>query len=176
MANIFFCSDHHFHHSGILTFMRNDGVTPLRVFDSVQHMNEWMVYCHNRVVKPNDKVYFLGDVTMSRSAESLEILGRMNGEKVLIKGNHDQHKAAQYLKYFKDIRGVDPHISGFVLSHVPLHPDCLARWGTNIHGHLHSNVVLRELSKIPDPRYVSACMEQINYTPISLDEIKSKVR
>jgi calcineurin-like phosphoesterase family protein len=137
-------------------------------------MNEWMVYSHNRVVKPKDKVYFLGDVTTSRSAESLEILARMNGEKVLIKGNHDQHKAAQYLKYFKDIRGVDPHISGFVLSHVPLHPDCLTRWGTNIHGHLHSNVIL--LDNKPDPRYVSACMEQIDYTPISLEEIKAKVR
>lgn len=174
MANIFFCSDHHFHHANILTFTRSDGVTPLRVFDTVSHMNEHMVNSHNSVVRPGDKVYFLGDVTMGRSAESLEILARMNGEKVLIKGNHDHHKAAQYLQYFKDIRGVDIHIKGFVLSHVPLHPDCLERWGINIHGHLHSNVVLRQLSKIPDPRYVSACVEQINYTPISLEEIKAR--
>jgi hypothetical protein len=96
----------------------------------------------------------------------------MNGEKVLVKGNHDHCKAEQYLKYFKDIRGVDPHMKGFVLSHVPLHPDCLERWGTNIHGHLHSNRIM--LGNTPDPRYVSACMEQINYTPISLEEIKAR--
>lgn len=162
-----------FGHANILTFTRSDGVTPLRVFDDVNHMNEHMVNCHNKVVGVNDKVYFLGDLTMRKDAAALEILCRMNGEKVLIKGNHDHHTAAQYLKYFKDIRGVDPHIKGIVLSHVPLHPDCLVRWGVNIHGHLHSNRIM--LGNTPDPRYVSVCMEQIDYTPVSLEQIKSRL-
>lgn len=174
MANIFFCSDHHFYHQNILTFKRDDG-TPLREFQDVNHMNEIMVQRHNERVRPNDKVYFLGDVTMSRNARGLEILGRMNGEKVLIKGNHDLCKPQQYLQYFKDIRG-SHQFDGMILTHIPIHPDSLARWGLNVHGHLHYQVVRLPLSQIPDRRYYNVSMERINYTPISLEEIKKQVR
>ena len=171
MANIFFASDHHFHHQNILNFKREDG-SPLRVFDDVDHMNEYMVMQHNRRVRPGDKVYFLGDVTMARNAKSLEILGRMNGEKILIKGNHDLCKPEQYLQYFKDIRSCH-QFDGMILSHIPIHLESLGRWGINVHGHLHANRVLMPLSKIPDKRYFCVCMEQLDdYTPISLEEIK----
>jgi calcineurin-like phosphoesterase family protein len=177
MANIFFASDHHFHHANILNFKRDDG-TPLRVFDDVTHMNEYMVMQHNRTVQPNDKVYFLGDVAMPKTAEALNILARMNGEKILIKGNHDSCKASQYLQYFKDIRGVY-HIEGFVMSHVPLHPESLTRWGINIHGHLHQReVLIRGFNNKPigpDTRYFSVCMERLDdYQPIALEEIKKQ--
>ena len=174
MPNIFFASDHHFHHANILTFKTSEG-TALRVFADVDHMNEHMVNCHNSVVKPSDKVYFLGDVSMSRNAKGLEILGRMNGEKILVKGNHDLCTAAQYLQYFKDIRG-SHQFDGMILTHIPIHPESLARWGLNVHGHLHSNIVRMQLSQIPDPRYFNVSMEQINYTPISLEEVKKHVR
>ena len=172
MANIFFASDHHFHHANILTFKRADG-TPLREFESVSHMNEHMVNCHNSVVRPGDKVYFLGDVCMDRKARGLEILARMNGEKVLIKGNHDQCKPDAYLKYFKDIRG-SHQFEGLIMTHIPIHSESLARWGLNVHGHLHHQVVRMPLSQIPDKRYFSVCMERINYTPISLEEVKKQ--
>ncbi len=174
MANIFFASDHHFHHANILTFKRDDG-TALREFESVSHMNEHMVNSHNSVVKSGDKVYFLGDVCMDRKGRGLEILARMNGEKILVKGNHDQCKASDYLKYFKDIRG-SHQFEGLIMTHIPIHSESLARWGLNLHGHLHHNVVRLPLSQIPDKRYFSVCMERINYTPISLEEVKSKVR
>ena len=175
MANIFFASDHHFGHANILNFKREDG-SPLRVFKDIDHMNEYMVMQHNRRVRPGDKVYFLGDVTMARNAKSLEILGRMNGEKVLIKGNHDLAKPEQYLQYFKDIRAVH-QFDGMILSHIPIHPESLGRWGVNIHGHLHANRVLMPLSKIPDKRYICVCMEQLDdYTPVSLEEIKKQMR
>jgi calcineurin-like phosphoesterase family protein len=174
MANIFFASDHHFDHANILTFKRDDG-TALREFDSVSHMNEHMVNCHNSVVKPGDKVYFLGDVCMDRKSRGLEILARMNGEKVLIKGNHDQCKPADYLRYFKDIRG-SHQFEGLIMTHIPIHSESLARWGLNVHGHLHYNVVRMPLSQIPDRRYFNVGMERINYTPISLEEIKKQCR
>ena len=173
MSNIFFASDHHFHHANILTFKRADG-KPLRVFKDVDHMNEWMVYKHNLVVKPSDKVYFLGDVTMSRNAKGLEILGRMNGEKVLIRGNHDMCTLNQYAQYFKDVRGCH-QFDGMFFSHVPIHPESLSRWKVNVHGHLHANRVLWTLSQIPDDRYQCVCMEQLDdYTPIELSELKKK--
>jgi len=173
MANIFFASDHHFHHENILSFKRADG-SPLRVFDDVSHMNEHMVAQHNQRVRPGDKVYFLGDVTMHRTAKSLEILERMNGEKILVKGNHDLCKSEQYLRYFKDIRAYH-QFDGMILSHIPIHTGCLSRWKINVHGHLHANVVQLNLSQLPDTRYVNVSVEQLDdYTPISLEEIKKK--
>lgn len=174
MANIFFASDHHFGHANILTFKRQDG-TPLREFRDVDHMNEHIVNCHNSVVRPGDKTYFLGDIVMSRKSSALEILGRMNGEKILIKGNHDQCKPEAYLKYFKDIRG-SHQFEGLIMTHIPIHSESLARWGLNVHGHLHYQVVKMPLSQIPDPRYFNVGMERINYTPISLEDIKKKCR
>lgn len=174
MANIFFASDHHFHHANILTFKRDDG-TPLREFVDVDHMNEHIVEQHNRVVRPNDKVYFLGDVCMSRKASALDILRRMNGEKILIKGNHDQCSLSAYAAHFKDVRG-SHQFDGLIMTHIPIHPESLARWGLNVHGHLHYQVVRMPLSQIPDRRYFNVGMERINYTPISLEEVKKNAR
>jgi calcineurin-like phosphoesterase family protein len=174
MANIFFCSDHHFGHANILGFKRDDG-SPLRPFDTVEQMNETIIANHNSVVRSCDKVYFLGDVSMSTKSYSLDFLSRMNGEKILIKGNHDLCKPLAYLEHFKDIRG-SHQFDGMILTHIPVHPLSLARWGLNIHGHLHANRVIRELSHLPDPRYFNVSLEQINYTPISLEEVKAKTR
>lgn len=174
MSNIFLCSDHHFHHANILTFKRADG-SPLRVFRDVTHMNEHMIVQHNRVVQPGDKVYFLGDVTMSRNAKGLEILARMNGEKVLIKGNHDLASAQQYLAYFKDIRSCH-QLDGMLLSHIPVHTESLSRWRANVHGHLHYNRVMSSPHHI-DHRYQNVCMEQLDdYTPIALEDLNAKIK
>lgn len=174
MANIFFASDHHFGHANILTFNRDDG-TALREFADVDHMNEHIIKCHNSVVRPNDKVYFLGDVVMSRKNSALKILERLNGEKILVKGNHDQCDAKAYLEYFKDIRG-SHQFEGLIMTHIPIHSESLARWGLNVHGHLHHNVVKMPLSQIPDKRYFNVSMERINFTPISLEEVKKQCR
>lgn len=172
MSNIFLCSDHHFSHKNLLNFKRSDGVTPLRTFDDVTHMNEYMVMQHNRVVQPEDRVYFLGDVAFHR--RDLTILARMNGRKVLIKGNHDTLDIQDYLPYFDDIRGCH-QFSGMILTHIPVHEGSLGRWPINVHGHLHANTVFKTGTKIPDPRFISVCMEQLdNYTPISLEELKKK--
>lgn len=165
MANIFFASDHHLGHSNILNFKRNDG-SPLRDFPSIDAHDDYIISQHNRRVRPNDKVYFLGDVAMSH--KFLPLLARMNGDKVLIKGNHDTAKLSQYLPYFRDIRG-SHQFSGILMTHIPVHVDSLARWGVNIHGHLHYN-------QVGDPRYFNVSMECLDdYTPISLEEIKSRL-
>ena len=172
MANVFLISDQHCDHANILNFFRSDGVTKLRPgFDNVDEMNEHMVERHNSVVKPVDKVYFVGDVAMSHKA--LPILKRLNGEKCLIKGNHDKAKLSQYLPYFYDIRG-SHQFDGVLMTHIPVHPESLARWPVNVHGHLHYNRVMLD-NKI-DPRYFNVSVECINYTPISLEELKVAVK
>jgi calcineurin-like phosphoesterase family protein len=184
MSNIFFCSDHHFAHNNILTFKNWDGSMLRPGFIDVEHMNETMVERHNAVVKPEDRVYFLGDVAMGK--RGLEYLSRMVGRKVLIKGNHDKESVNTYMKYFDDIRG-SHQFDGMILTHIPIRPQSLGRWGTNVHGHLHSNNVLLgdppagdEYEAEPkgqiDTRYFCVAMEQVNYTPISLEELKAAIK
>lgn len=173
MSNIFLASDHHFSHKNILNFKRSDGITPLRSFKDITHMNEYIVMQHNRVVCPQDRVYFLGDIAFHK--RDLSILSRMNGRKVLIKGNHDTLELKDYSPYFDDIR-VYHQLDGMLLTHIPVHPNSLGRWSYCVHGHLHYNVVTIGDSQVPDPRYCNVSMERLDdYTPRSLDEIKKLI-
>ena len=165
MHKIFVISDTHFGHSNIITFMTNDG-KKVRDFKSVEEMDELMVENWNKVVRPVDRVYHLGDIVMNRRC--LPILDRLNGKKVLVKGNHDIFKLKDYTPYFEDIRAykVFPK-HRIILSHIPIHMDSFTRFRLNIHGHTHMN-------HIDDNRYMNVCVENINYTPVDMAEILEK--
>ena len=177
MSNIFLVSDTHFGHAGVCRFMREDGVTKLRPWDDPAEMDEAMVKLWNETVRPNDKVYHLGDVVINRKA--LQIMHRLNGDKVLIKGNHDIFRLDEYTPFFRDIRGYHV-LNGLILSHIPVHEESLARFGCNIHGHLHSNRVMKVKHKgaAPeiDPRYFCACVEQTEFKPIAFEEVMKRVK
>jgi calcineurin-like phosphoesterase family protein len=98
MPSVFLTSDTHFGHLGVCKFTGPDGVTKLRPWDTPEEMDEEMVRRWNETVRPNDKVYHLGDVVINRKA--LKTLSRLNGDKVLIKGNHDIFKLDEYPEYF----------------------------------------------------------------------------
>ena len=169
MPAVFLVSDTHFGHAGVCRFLRDDG-TKLRPWDNPDEMDEEMIKRWNETVRPNDKVYHLGDVVINRKA--LKTLDRLNGDKVLIKGNHDIFRLEEYTKYFRDIRGY--HVmNGMILSHIPVHEASLGRFGTNIHGHLHYNRVLTQ-DKI-DSRYWCACVEQTDYRPILFEDAIKKI-
>lgn len=172
--NIFLASDLHLSHSNIITFLDDQG-NRIRPFDSIQEHDETLVHNWNSVVKPADKVYVLGDVAF-KNAHLQAIMPRLNGYKnaVLIKGNHDELKPHQYLQYFKDIRACSI-LDKFTLTHIPIHPDSLGRWKANIHGHLHQNVV-KLPDGSPDPRYINVSMEQISFTPIPFETIRSRFK
>lgn len=158
-----FISDTHFGHENIIKFTDDKG-DRIRPFNSVEEMDEKMVENWNRVVRPQDRIYHLGDVAINRRC--LAILSRLNGKKVLIKGNHDIFKLKDYTEFFEDIRAykVFPKY-GVICSHIPVHPNQLeARFKLNIHGHMHQNV-------IKDSRYVNICVEHTDYTPVSLEMI-----
>ncbi len=142
-------------------------------FVNADEGDQAMIDRHNAVVRPEDRVYFVGDVAFHK--KHLWKVGQMNGRKVLIKGNHDLLDIKDYLQYFDDVRGVH-QFKGVVITHIPVHPASLGRWGFNIHGHLHANKVMElDMKKnntgIEDSRYFNVSVECINYTPISLDEV-----
>lgn len=184
MPTTFLISDTHFGHEKTCSvFKRPDG-TPLRPFASAEEMDEAMVSRWNARVRPSDKVYHLGDVVINR--KFLSVLARLNGDKVLIRGNHDIFNLKDYSQYFRDVRGYDVK-NGMILSHVPVHTDSLARFGCNVHGHLHANRVMRPrgvdattgeilYSNQIDPRYHCVSVEHTDYGPISLEEVYDRIR
>jgi calcineurin-like phosphoesterase family protein len=176
MPSVFLVSDTHFGHTGVCRFTRNDGVTKLRPWDNADEMDEHMVKVWNETVKPNDKVYHLGDVVINRKA--LGIMRRLNGDKVLIRGNHDIFRDNEYREHFRELRAY--HVmNGMILSHIPIHPESLGRFGTNIHGHLHANRVMKldtYLRKpIVDPRYHCVCVEQTDFRPILFEDVIKRI-
>lgn len=183
MPAVFLVSDTHFGHAGVCRFTRNDGVTKLRPWDDPHEMDEAMIERWNETVRPNDKVYHLGDVVINR--KSLPTLARLNGDKVLIRGNHDIFRDDEYRKYFRELRAY--HVmNGMILSHIPVHPESLGRFGVNIHGHLHANRVMKPrgvnvktgeilYSDEIDPRYWCACVEQTDFTPILFEDAIKRI-
>lgn len=183
MPSVFLVSDTHFGHTGVCRFTRNDGVTKLRPWDSAEEMDEAMIAAWNDRVRPNDKVYHLGDVVINRKA--LKTLSRLNGDKVLIRGNHDIFRDDEYRMYFRELRAY--HVmNGLILSHIPVHEASLGRFGCNIHGHLHANRVMKArgidartgdilYSDEIDPRYWCACVEQTDFAPILFEDALKRI-
>ena len=178
MPNVFLTSDTHFGHANICKFTNYDG-SPVRPWDSVEEMDEEMVKRWNETVGPKDKVYHLGDVVINRRA--LATLDRLNGDKVLIKGNHDIFPLKDYVKYFRDIRGYHV-LDGMILSHIPVSKGSIARFGTNIHGHTHGNRVMKTAGVWPfkkqviDPVYFCVCVEQTDFRPILFEDAIQRIK
>jgi calcineurin-like phosphoesterase family protein len=183
MPAVFLVSDTHFGHTGVCRFTRNDGVTKLRPWDDPDEMDEEMIRRWNDRVRPNDKVYHLGDVVINRKA--LKTMARLNGDKVLIRGNHDIFRDDEYREYFRELRAY--HVmNGCILSHIPVHVESLGRFGVNIHGHLHANRVKKirgvnhktgELlySDENDVRYHCVCVEHTDFAPILLEDVYKRI-
>ena len=177
MPAVFLVSDTHFGHAGVCRFTRADGCTPLRPWDSADEMDEAMVERWNERVRPNDKVYHLGDVVINRKA--LGIMRRLNGDKVLIRGNHDIFRDTDYREHFRELRAY--HVmNGMILSHIPIHSESLGRFGVNIHGHTHANRVMLpgfngKITDIVDVRYHCVCVEQTDFAPILFEDVIKRI-
>lgn len=171
MTETFLIADTHFGHHGVCKFLRDDG-SKLRPWDDVSEMDQALIDNWNSVVRPTDKVYHLGDVAIPR--RGLKCLEQLNGNKVLIRGNHDIFKLSDYTKYFRDIRGCH-YLDKYILTHIPVHPCNLSRYSGNIHGHLHFRNVTNDDGSI-DLRYQCVCVEHIDYTPVSWEVIRKRFK
>jgi calcineurin-like phosphoesterase family protein len=85
MGKTWFTSDTHFGHA--LT-------TRLRGFETSQEQDDTLIASWNAVVRPGDEVWHLGDFGHRASGEHLRhVFQKLNGNKHLIRGNHDSHRA-----------------------------------------------------------------------------------
>jgi calcineurin-like phosphoesterase family protein len=178
MKNVFLIADLHFGDLDMCSLIKEDG-HPIRPFKSVEEHDTTLIENWNKVVThPSDKVYVLGDVAQKR--KDIENFGKLNGKKILIKGNHDIYEMKEYAKYFKDIRATHRLDNGILMSHIPVHPSTFGKaHKINVHGHIHDKRVMEfkpdNLGYTIDPRYFCVSCEHINYTPMELGAIELEV-
>ena len=119
----------------------------------------------NKKVSENDTVYILGDLSWSKNG--IEFYQSLKGNKVLIKGNHDnwtddfyRNIGFDYVSKFPIIYGGTPDNNGFyMMSHAPLMlSETTPYW--NFYGHVHND------SKFADTSTSKCvCVERVGYKP-----------
>lgn len=141
----YYIADTHFDHANMLKFEPE-----CRPFRNVDEMNEALIQNWNAKVKPGDEVYILGDFCFdTKGPRANNFLRRLNGQKFLVRGNHDAFLEAKefdqsllvwvkmYHELYDEVNGEKVHVCLF---HYPI-----AVWNRKHHhsyhlfGHIHSN-------------------------------------
>jgi calcineurin-like phosphoesterase family protein len=166
MSQVRFIADLHFGH---------ENMAIKRGFSSAEEHDEHIIEQFNSVVHKNDLTFILGDVTMEKSTH-YHLIGRLNGRKVVVLGNHDpRKKVRELLDYVDSVAGCVQYKLGSFLTHVPVHPmEFSYRMRYNIHGHIHEKVVMKKLFgliPIKDKRYKCVSCEHVDYKPKTLVEL-----
>lgn len=165
MKNIWFTSDNHWNHRRIIELAE-------RPFTSLKEMNDLMVNNWNKVVKPGDTVYHLGDFGFGNKDELEFILNSLNGNKILIRGSHDRSavKLNGWLSILRSVVIYASHNISLALIHDP------SKWKGHspveqklivVHGHWHGRKFLNP-TKFP---LFDVSVEAHKYTPVNIMEI-----
>ena len=112
----FFTSDWHIGHERSIEL-------DSRPFQDIDHMHKVLVNNYNATVPKDGVCYFLGDIGLSSTSKTKEIISQLNGTKVLVVGNHDKGYNAMYNCGFDlVINAAVLYIAGrrVTLSHCPL--------------------------------------------------------
>ena len=157
---LFVISDTHFCHNNIIKYCN-------RPFENADIMNEVLIDNWNKTVNKDDVILHLGDITAGtgqlKNQKTIEILARLNGRKMFIRGNHDTG--------VRCVKMVDAMT--FIWHNIRIHcthvPDTRFQpFGDfHLHGHIHERTINLENS-------FNCSVENINYTPIRLSEIIEK--
>lgn len=170
MRNTFFISDLHVGHARALEFRPE--------FPSLDDMHDMIIENWNTAVSAFDTVVVLGDVFFCNKTFATEFLNRLNGAKVLVKGNHDDKSD----DWYKDVgfsrvrRGPVMSADGLAFfSHIPITWNkTMRKRVVNVHGHLHGQGKNGH-RPLPDSQgrvsYVDVSVEATNYTPVSSKEL-----
>lgn len=153
-------SDTHFHHRNIFQY------EPIRQTwaNTPEEMTEHMIRAWNETVAPEDTVLHCGDLALGRKEQLFDLVPRLNGKILLVKGNHDR-SARTLLDAGIDVVTLELliHYRDFQV-HVSHKPETLPVASDNdrriyIHGHTHSAGLG---PTVPPTRGICACMEAQN--------------
>lgn len=174
--NIFFTSDTHFFHSNVIKYCN-------RPFRNIDHMHDEFVKNWNSVVKRDDVVFHLGDVSLGIQRNELqELIYKLNGTIYLVPGNHDyfdtwdqnifDNKKVIVLDRLIDIkiRVKDENLC-FTLCHY-----AMKVWNKSHHNSIH--LYGHSHNSMPDDRNsrsMDVGVDANNFTPISLHDVLEKM-
>lgn len=174
--NKFFISDTHFNHSNVITYCD-------RPFRDLDDMKKYLIYRWNRVVSEDDIVYVLGDFIMGLPKDIHEILSKLNGYIILVRGNHDtDSKINIYQENYpdkievRDLAYIKDGKDTYICSHYPMF---VGEWdnGRNnklyvLSGHTHSKKNFYD--NIPLNYHVG--VDANDFSPISFDIVKNRLK
>lgn len=158
----FFTSDTHFFHANII---RPDYCN--RPFRDVEEMNFEMVRRWNQTVGKFDRIWHVGDFAFGKKEQATEVLELLNGEKILVRGNHDRSERVMREMGFQDVcerATLDRDGRRIILHHEPLPQE---KWeGCEIHfcGHVHEAWRKRG-------RTVNVGVDQWGFRPVPLQTL-----
>jgi len=155
-----FTADTHFGHANIIHKCQ-------RPFACAQEMDEALIANWNAVVRPQDTVYHLGDVAFRNRNSVTRILGRLNGQKHLVWGNHDSNQLRKNPLWASSTPYVEATVDGqrLVLFHYAMRVwSGLHRGAIHLYGHSHGSMPGTNAS-------LDVGVDCWNYHPVSLDEI-----
>jgi calcineurin-like phosphoesterase family protein len=159
--NTYFTSDTHLQHANIIKYCN-------RPFKNVDEMDETIITNWNSIVKHDDLVYHLGDIGFG---DIKNVLRRLNGKIVLIRGSHDKSALAVPERFESTSSLLEIKIDR---QYITLCHYAMRSWPRSFHGswHLfgHSHGRLPPLGKSFD-----VGVDNHNFYPWSLDEIKEKI-
>jgi len=174
MKNTYFISDPHFGHKNIIKYAN-------RPFESVDNMNETIIKNWNNLIKPNDEVYILGDVSLTNQEETNKILNRLNGRLYLIKGNHEKSVMSSKenrdrFEWIKDYYELKYEYNGkrnmIVMCHYAMRVWNKSHHGSyHLYGHSHDSLEYEQWGKSMDVGIDSAARILGEYRPFTFDEI-----
>lgn len=86
-----FTSDLHFYHNNVIEICN-------RPYLNLDAMHEGIIREWNKRIRPREEVWIFGDFVFGGKQRIFEITSRLNGRKILVKGNHDKNMASVYLE------------------------------------------------------------------------------
>lgn len=173
MTNTWFTSDLHFGHD-------REFIWGPRGYKDVEEMNRIQLEKFNSVVKPEDTVYILGDCMLGDNEIGEEFFKQLNGEIIIILGNHDTNSRIEiYKKYAKEVvyaKRIKLKKKTFYLSHFPTitaNPgDDPGHCTYNLYGHTHQQTKFYE----DRPYMYHVGVDSHNGYPVSIDTIISDIK
>lgn len=163
---IYFTSDLHLGHNAAVRMCD-------RPFENAEDMNRVLIQNINARVTKNDTLYILGDLAHRTPVEQVnEWIAKINGKKILIKGNHDKNYDASLFEGIYDFLEVHFNGQSISLMHYPMMSWPKSHHGSiHLHGHMHNkpdyNLQQREEGVL---RY-DVGVDANFYCPVSLQEI-----
>lgn len=181
MSN-FYIADTHFYHNNIIKYDK-------RPFANIYDMNRKLMENWNNVVGDNDTVFVLGDVSWRDPNQTYnEVISKLKGHKVLIRGNHDGYDYDELFEEVSDYMEIRENGKDVILCHYPMCSfNGSFKGAYHLYGHVHvtneydviNKFTKKYVEDIKRPIHmcnVGCMMPWMDYTPRTLEEIKAAMK